>query len=966
MENVIKKMENVIDNSECSENQKVKYAASLFVNKALTWWNTQIQARGREAAIVTPDSSRIKRYITGLAPEIRGMLRATQPTTIQSVILRPGILTDEAVSCGTLTKGNEKRKGVEETSKSGGSWKENKKEKVRTGFVATTPPRNEYVSPYLKCARQVDHVNAVRMGNNQRICYECGSSDHLRNTSKGRAFNVNVNTVEALHDPNVVTGTFSLNNHFATVLFDSGADFSFIYTEFAPLLNVKSSIVNPGYVIEVVDGKKVKVDRIIRDYKLELGNSLFSINLILLGHGSFDVIVGMDWLSQNKIVIVCHEKVVEIPLEDSGIPRGTYFRSRQSLNECKCSEPKLSDILSKEEHEVHSRLALELLKREKLYAKFSKCEFWLQEVRFLGHMVNQNGIHMDPSKIKAVKNWKDPTTPSKIRSFLGLAGYYRCFIANFSKIAKPLTLLTQKNKKRHYLYGTKSVIYMDHKSLQHIFDQKELNMRQRGWIELFSDYECEIRYHPVKRNDTGSQKKEDESLYFMDRIWVPLVGGVRTIIMDEAHKTKYSINPGADKMYHDLRDMYWWLGKKRDIAAYVSKCLTCSKVKDKHQRWVEDFVVYCDASNQGLGKVNVVADALSRKERVKPRRAQAMDMTIQPGIRGMILVARGEAFKKENVLAEKLHGLDQQMERKEDGSFYFMDLIWVPLVGGVRMKIMDKAHKTRSSVKAEHQRPSGLLKQPEIPEWKWDKIIMDFITKLPKTKSGHDTIWVIVDRLTKSAHFQARLEDYSTERLAKLYIDEIVARHGVPDVHLPLAKFSYNNSYNSSIWCAPFEALYGRKCRSPVLWAEISESSLIRPELVQETTDKPLEIEVGDRVLLKVSLWKGVIRFGKKGKLALRYVGPFKVLERIGPVAYRLRLPEELSGVHDTFHVSNLKKCLADANLHVPLNEIKVNNTLRLVKEPVEIMGHEIKSLKRSRIKLVKVRWNSKRGPEFT
>ncbi|GJV66541.1 reverse transcriptase domain-containing protein [Tanacetum coccineum] len=356
-------------------------------------------------------------------------------------------------------------------------------------------------------------------------------------------------------------------------------------------------------------------------------------------------------------------------------------------------------------------------------------------------------------------------------------------------------------------------------------------------------------------------------------------------------------------------------------------------------------------------------------------------------------------------------------------------------------------------VKAEHQRPSGLLQQPEIPEWKWDKITIDFITKLPKTKSGHDTIWVIVDRLTKSAHFLAMREDYSTERLANLYIDEIVARHGVLvsiisdrdrrftsrfwqtlkkalgkrldmsttyhpqtdgqsecmiqtledmlracvidfggnwDVHLSLAEFSYNNSYISSIRCASFEALYGRKCRSPVLWAEIGENSLIRPELIQEMTDKvvlikeklkaardrqksyadnrrkPLEFEVGDQVLLRVSPWKGVMRFGKKGKLAPRYVGPFEILERIGPVAYRLRLPKELSEVHDTFHVSNLKKCLADANLHVPLDEIKIDKTLHFVKEPVEIMDHEVKTLKCSKIPIVKVRWNSKLGHEFT
>ncbi|GJZ76217.1 putative reverse transcriptase domain-containing protein [Tanacetum coccineum] len=292
-------------------------------------------------------------------------------------------------------------------------------------------------------------------------------------------------------------------------------------------------------------------------------------------------------------------------------------------------------------------------------------------------------------------------------------------------------------------------------------------------------------------------------------------------------------------------------------------------------------------------------------------------------------------------------------------------------------------------------------------------------------KSGHDTICVIVDRLTKSAHFLAMREDYSTERLAKLYIDEIVARHGVPvsiildrdgrftsrcwktvqkslgtrldmstayhpqtdgqsertiqnledmlracvidfgrnwDVHLPLAEFLYNNSYHSSIRCAPFEALYGRK----LLIKEKLKAARDRQKSYADNRRKPLEFEVGDRVLLKVSPWKGMIRFGKKGKLAPRYVGPFKILERIGHVAYRLRLPEELSGVYNTFHVLNLKKCLADANLHVPLNEIKVDKTLRFVEEHVEIMDREIRSLKCSRISLVKVCWNSKYSPEFT
>ncbi|GJX24344.1 putative reverse transcriptase domain-containing protein [Tanacetum coccineum] len=181
------------------------------------------------------------------------------------------------------------------------------------------------------------------------------------------------------------------------------------------------------------------------------------------------------------------------------------------------------------------------------------------------------------------------------------------------------------------------------------------------------------------------------------------------------------------------------------------------------------------------------------------------------------------------------------------------------------------------------------------------------------------------------------------------------------DVHLPLVKFSYNNSYHSSVRCAPFEALYGRKCRSPIKWADIRKGQLIGPQ-----RRKPLEFSVGDYVLLKVSPWKGVVRFRKKGKLALRFAGPFEIIEKVGPVAYMLDFPEELDGVHDTFHVSNLKKCLANPTLQVPLDEIRVDDKLNFMVEPVEIIEREFKKLKQSRIAIVKVRWNSKRRPEFT
>ncbi|GJZ87094.1 putative reverse transcriptase domain-containing protein [Tanacetum coccineum] len=210
------------------------------------------------------------------------------------------------------------------------------------------------------------------------------------------------------------------------------------------------------------------------------------------------------------------------------------------------------------------------------------------------------------------------------------------------------------------------------------------------------------------------------------------------------------------------------------------------------------------------------------------------------------------------------------------------------------------------------------------------------------------------------------------------------------DRNLPLVEFSYNNSYHASIKAAPFEALYGRKCRSPICWSKVGDSQLIRPELIRETTEKIVQIKnhlltarshqksyadvrrklmefsVGDMVMLKVSPWKGVIHFGKRGKLSPRYIRPFKIIERIGPVAYKLELPEKLRGIHNTFHVSNLKRCLADENLIIPLEEIQLDDKLHFIEEPVVIMDHEEKQLKKSRIPIIKVCWNSRRGPEFT
>ncbi|GJX84890.1 putative reverse transcriptase domain-containing protein [Tanacetum coccineum] len=353
------------------------------------------------------------------------------------------------------------------------------------------------------------------------------------------------------------------------------------------------------------------------------------------------------------------------------------------------------------------------------------------------------------------------------------------------------------------------------------------------------------------------------------------------------------------------------------------------------------------------GKENVVADALSRKERVKPKRVRNMNMILQSSIKDRKLAAQKEAV---NESAGLQRGLDEMIKQRSDRTLYYLDRIWVPLKGEVRTLIMDEAHKLKYSVHPGADKMyydlrdrywwHGMKKdQPEIPVWKWEGIAMDFVTKLPRTSSEQYTIWVIVDQLTKSAHFLPMREDYKMDRLARLYLNEIVARQGVL-----VSIISDRDSRFTS-----------RKCRSPIMWVEVGEGQLIGLELVQETTEKISQNK--DR--LKAARDRQKSDTDKRRKPLEFSVGDY-IVKKVCPVAYRLDLPEEMNGVHDTFHVSNLKKCLADPTLQVPLDEIRVDAKLNFMEEPVEILEREFKKLKCSRIAIIKVRWNSKRSPEFT
>nr|GFB64422.1 hypothetical protein [Tanacetum cinerariifolium] len=384
-------------------------------------------------------------------------------------------------------------------------------------------------------------------------------------------------------------------------------------------------------------------------------------------------------------------------------------------------------------------------------------------------------------------------------------------------------------------------------------------------------------------------------------------------------------------------------------------------------------------------KANVVADALSRKEREPPLRVRALVMTIGLDLPRQILNAQTEARKPENIKKEDVGGMlvensrdpekvrTERLEPRADGTLCLNGRSWLPCYGDLRTVIMHESHKSKYSI---HPGSDKMYQDMKKLYW-WPNMKADIATYVSKCLTCAKAI---VDRLTKSAIFTPIRETDPMDKLARIYLKEVITRQGIPVLiisdrdprkgwvnHFPLVEFSYNNSYHTSIKAAPFEALYGRKCRSPVCWTEVGEAQILGPELIQETTEKIVQIKkrmqaARDQQKSYADLKRKPIEF----QVGIKYVGPFKVLERVGDVAYKLDLLEELSRVHNTFHVSNLKKCYADEPLAVPLDGLHFDDKLHSVEEPVEIVDREVKWLKRSRIPLVKVRWNSKRGPEFT
>ncbi|GKB22361.1 putative reverse transcriptase domain-containing protein [Tanacetum coccineum] len=911
----IEKMEFVHDMSGCSIDQKVKYTAGSFVKFSPSNEMQKLQSELWNHAMVGVSYA----VYTDRFHELARVVAATELKSMQKVVQISGALTDEAVRNGTIKK-VDKYGNVGEPSKDKNGRDDNKRTRTVNAFATTVNPIgrentgtwpkcttcNSYHAPDGPCRtcynynrpghlakdcrsvpRNVNHVNARNPP--VRACYECGSTDHVRPACP-RWNRLSNYKAEIICHEKVVRIPLPDSNMLRVlgerpeekVIFFMGVkkqeeivvvrDFPEVFPDdlsgLPPIREIEFRIeLIPGATpvakspyrlapseLEELSGqlKELQDKDFIRPSSLPWGAPILfvkkkddsfrmcidyrELNKLTVKNryplpridDLFDQLQGSQFFSKIDLRSGYHQ----LRVHEDDIPK-TAFRTRYGHFEFTVMPFGLTnapaifmDLMNRVCRPYLDKFMIVFIDYILIYSKTQ--EEHLREVQFLGHVINGNGIHVDPSKIEVVKNWKSPRTPTEVRSKSktfnwgeeqeyafktlkdklcnapvlalpdGPENYVvycdafgiglDCVLMQRSKViayASRQLKIHEKNYTthdlelgavvfslkiwRHYLYGKKSVIYMDHKSLQHIFSQKELNMRHRRWIELFSDYDYKIRYHPGKANvvaDALSRKERvkakrvrDMNMILQSSIKDMILtaqkevvdesGDVRTLIMDEAHKLKYSVHPGADKMYYDLRDRHWWLGMKKDIVEY-------------------------------------------------------------------------------------------------------------------------------------------------------EGIAMDFVTKLLRTSSGHDTIWVIVDRLTKSAHFLPMREDYKMDRLARLYLNEIVATHGVS-----ISIISERDSrFTSRFWQSMQEALGtrldmstdyhpqtdGQSERTIQTWKDILKAlkaACNRQKSYADKKRKPPEFSVGDYVLLKVSPWKGVVCFGKKGKLAHRFVGPFEIIEKVGSMTIK-------------------------------------------------------------------------------
>nr|GEV77144.1 putative reverse transcriptase domain-containing protein [Tanacetum cinerariifolium] len=795
----VEKMESVFQISGCVIENQVKFATCTLLDAALTWWNSQIRSLGPDAYSVTWDVLE-KKMTDKYCPqgEIKKLeielwnLKAPKRENVARVY----------------------NMGIGEKKPYSGNFpKCTKCHFHHNGPCTQKCHKCNKVGDFARDCRSFGNANIVNAQRNNGAnpkgngCFECGATGHFKRDcpklknkdgEKGNApgWVYAVGNAEkrrnASRDPdsNVVTGTFLLNNRYASILFDTGADRSFISTAFSSLIDIVPTSLGNSYDVKLVDGKIVRVDTIMRGCTLNFLNHPFNIDLMLVELSSFDVIIGMDWLRRCHAVIVCDEKLVQIPYGNETLT----FRGNESNNGRESRLTVISQVERKQLKDVPVVQDYPEVFPEDFpgLPPARPVEFQIDLIPGAA-LVARAPYQLDLSEMKDL---------SEQLQELFEKGFIR---PSSSPWGAPVLFVKKKDGSFRMCINYRSSIYSK--------------------IDLRSGY------HQLRVREQDVPKT--------------------------AFRTRRGIHVDPAKI-ESIKD---WASPKTptEIRQFLG-------LADYYRRFIEGFLKITKSMTK-LTQKGIKFNWGEKEE-------NAFQLIKQKLCSAKILEAQIEALKPENLEKEVVGGMvrkdlpKEKLEPRTNGTLCLNGRSWLPCYGDLRSVIMHESHKSKYSI-----------------------------------------------------------------------------HHG-----------------------APYEALYGRKCRSPMCWAEVGEAQLTGPELIQETTEKIVLIKqriqaAQDRQKSYADLKRKPMEFKVRDKVMLR---PFKVLAKVGKIAYMLELPQELSRVYHAFHVSNLKKCYADEPLVMPLEGIHIDDRLQFVEEPVEIIEREIKRLKRSRIPLVKVRWNSRRGLEFT
>nr|GEZ02149.1 retrotransposon protein, putative, Ty3-gypsy subclass [Tanacetum cinerariifolium] len=771
----LEKMESIFHISGCPIDNKVKFATCTLLAYTQCFQELALMC----TKFLADRTKKVNKYISRLRDNIHGNVMSARPKTLDETIELANDLIDQKLRTYAESQNDNKRKA---NNSSRNNQQPHNKQNVARAYTASPGEKKAYTENlplYTKC-------NYHHTGQCAPKCNNCKTYGHatrhfkkncpkLKNNgnangngrARGKAYVLGGG--DSNPETNTVTGMFLLNNRYASILFDTDADRSFVSIAFSALLNIAPTALDNHYDFELTDGKTIGVNTILGGCTLDFLNHPLNIDLMPVPLGS-SVYSKIDLRSGYH----------QLRVREEDIPN-TAFRMRYG------------------------------------YYEFQVMPFGL---------TNAPAVFMD------LMNW-----------------VCKPYLDKFVIVFIDDILIYSKNKEEH------------EEHLKEFLKKEDLEKKKEAAFQLIKQKLCSA---PILALPKGSKN-------FI-------------VYCDASHK-----GLGAVIMQNEKVIAYASQQLKIHKKNYTTHDLELRAVVFALKMWrhylygTSDYD--CDIRYHP-GKANVVADALSMKEQSRPIRVQALVMTIGLNLPKKILETHTEALKPENLSAEDIGGMirkdlpKKKLEPRDDGTLGLNNRSWVLYFGDLRTLIMHESHKLKYSIHPSSNKMYQYLKRlywwPNMKE----KITMDFITKLPKMTNGYDTIWVIIDRLTKSAHFLPMQENDPMEKLMKLYMKEVVTRHGVPVFII----FDRDGRFMSLFWQA----------------------------------------------------------------------------------LHKLELPQQLSRVHNTFHVSNLKKCLSDESLVIPLYELLIDDKLHFVKEPMEIMDHEIKQLKRSRIPIIKVRWNSKRGPEFT